>query len=584
MSVQLNLGDKLYINDEKSTEDLDQNYDDDYDDEDDQYNYDDDHNNNYICDSEGEMDDDNDIFQIDPEIFEYEIYPMNKIDSILDKKCEKILNALNLDDPLDSLYLLKQFNWNPKTLLEVYNKDKSSFLLTYFSDDNNNNSKKSSSIHKNKLVSYLNIYSESQIGSRIKKDAVKCKNIPVESYCNICCSSRTSSEMLSLDECGHLFCTECWQMHFESLIGNSSGHFFECMQTKCNVVAGKDFVLKCLENTDSNRIEKYKKLVVLDLVNESEDLQICPGELVIKAKNSIPSTPKTHVSHFKLISTVTSTPTVSFNFKSTSPVTELPQETKKCDSIVWIKNKPSAKRVVCTTCETQFCFLCSTPYHAPNNCSTIRKWNLKCQDDSETRNYLLVHTQDCPKCKVCIEKNGGCSHMTCNRCKHEFCWVCGNDWKTHGPTYDCNRYKGNSEQDTAREALNRYTHYYHRWINHSNSLKFEKALREQCQLKITEKIMNKEGGTLVDWEFLTEAVDILTKARYTLQYTYPYAYYLESNEVKMLFENIQAELEREVENLSHSLEKVNLNDKFNIKIQMSIVEKRRKTLLKDFFQ
>lgn len=88
----------------------------------------------------------------------------------------------------------------------------------------------------------------------------------------------------------------------------------------------------------------------------------------------------------------------------------------------------------------------------------------------------------------------------------------------------------------------------------------------------------------MDWEFLIEAVDVLTRARYTLQYTYPYAYYLSNNETKMLFENIQAELEREVENLSHSLEKVNLNDKFNIKIQMSIVEKRRRTLLKDFFQ
>jgi len=96
--------------------------------------------------------------------------------------------------------------------------------------------------------------------------------------------------------------------------------------------------------------------------------------------------------------------------------------------------------------------------------------------------------------------------------------------------------------------------------------------------------MNKGGGTLVDWEFFMEAVETLTRARYTLQFTYPYAYYSENNESKLLFENIQAELEREVENLSHSLEKVNLNDKFNIKTQMNIVEKRRKTLLKDFIQ
>lgn len=34
------------------------------------------------------------------------------------------------------------------------------------------------------------------------------------------------------------------------------------------------------------------------------------------------------------------------------------------------------------------------------------------------------HTKPCPNCKVDVEKNGGCSHMTCSQCKHEFCWNC----------------------------------------------------------------------------------------------------------------------------------------------------------------
>ena len=94
--------------------------------------------------------------------------------------------------------------------------------------------------------------------------------------------------------------------------------------------------------------------------------------------------------------------------------------------------------------------------------------------------------------------------------------------------------------------------------------------------------MKNDGGTLVDWEFLAEAVENLTRARLKLQYTYSYAYYLEENESKqLLFENIQAQLERDVENLSHNLENVSLNDKFNIETQMNIVEKRRKTLLLD---
>lgn len=75
----------------------------------------------------------------------------------------------------------------------------------------------------------------------------------------------------------------------------------------------------------------------------------------------------------------------------------------------------------------------------------------------------------CPKCHICIEKNGGCNHMQCYTCKHEFCWMCLGDWKAHGSEYyECSRYKENpniaheSVHAQAREALKKYLHYYER--------------------------------------------------------------------------------------------------------------------------
>lgn len=75
----------------------------------------------------------------------------------------------------------------------------------------------------------------------------------------------------------------------------------------------------------------------------------------------------------------------------------------------------------------------------------------------------------CPRCHICIEKNGGCNHMQCYNCKHDFCWMCLGDWKSHGSEYyECSRYKENpniaheSVHAQAREALKKYLHYYER--------------------------------------------------------------------------------------------------------------------------
>lgn len=309
------------------------------------------------------------------------------------------------------------------------------------------------------------------------------------------------------------------------------------MAQDCLVLAPEDFVLDLLTNpTTRNR---YLDFAFRDYVKSHPQLRFCPG---------------------------TDCPMILRAFE------------------------PRAKRVLCTHCKTSSCFRCGSDYHAPTDCETIKKWLTKCADDSETANYISAHTKDCPRCHICIEKNGGCNHMKCFNCKHDFCWMCLGEWKTHGAEYyECSRYKENpnvardSVHALAREALKKYLHYYERWENHSKSLKLEKQTVENIKARIQSKVMTA-SGTWIDWQYLLTAAALLARCRYTLQYTYPFAYYMQSGARKELFEYQQAHLEAEIENLSWKIEHAESTDRGDLENQMDIAEKRRVTLLKDFLE
>lgn len=177
--------------------------------------------------------------------------------------------------------------------------------------------------------------------------------------------------------------------------------------------------------------------------------------------------------------------------------------------------------------------------------------------------------------------------MQCIKCKHDFCWMCCGDWRSHGSEYyECSRYKSNpnivneSAGIQAREALKKYLFYFERWQNHADSLKREEETKRKINQKIQEKV-NNNIGTWIDWQYLLDAAQLLAKCRYTMMYTYPYAYFME-DERKRLFEYQQAQLELEIENLSWKLERDELYCRGDFENQMDIAEKRRLTLLKDF--
>jgi ariadne-1 len=64
-------------------------------------------------------------------------------------------------------------------------------------------------------------------------------------------------------------------------------------------------------------------------------------------------------------------------------------------------------------CGVGFCFACAAGAHSPCPCTMWDQWEVKCNGESETVNWILANTKNCPKCYKTIVKEGGCNLVTC---------------------------------------------------------------------------------------------------------------------------------------------------------------------------
>ena len=72
----------------------------------------------------------------------------------------------------------------------------------------------------------------------------------------------------------------------------------------------------------------------------------------------------------------------------------------------------------CGVCGESQCKKCGD-FHPQVYCKDVR---LKQNEKFIEKQLAQKKLKKCPKCKVTIEKNEGCDHMTCKKCKYEFYW------------------------------------------------------------------------------------------------------------------------------------------------------------------
>ncbi|XVF36177.1 hypothetical protein REPUB_Repub19eG0035500 [Reevesia pubescens] len=337
--------------------------------------------------------------------------------------------------------------------------------------------------------------------------------------CNICFDD-VSANVLTVMDCGHYFCNDCWTEHFIVKINEGQSRRIRCMAHKCNAVCDEVKIRQLVSTRDPNLAEKFDRFLLESYIEDNRRVKWCP---------SVPH----------------------------------------CGNAIRIEDDALCE-VECP-CGMQFCFSCLSETHSPCSCLMWELWSKKCRDESETVNWITINTKPCPKCRKPVEKNGGCNHVSCV-CGQSFCWLCGSaTGKEH--TYNsitghsCGRYKNDLEKksELARHYLERYIHYHNRYKAHIDSFKLEFKLKEAMMEKIN--ILEEKVSISKDFSWIINGLHRLFRSRRILSYSYAFAYYMfgddlfkdemNKTEIKIkqnLFEDQQQQFEANVEKLSSILE------------------------------
>lgn len=232
-------------------------------------------------------------------------------------------------------------------------------------------------------------------------------------------------------------------------------------------------------------------------------------------------------------------------------------KTFKCEEKFLSKNnKLPAMDAVCD-CGTLVCLRCKKLGHEPLDCKWFDEWdsNLEKVMDTLNNDWKKKHTKPCPKCKSDIEKNRGCMHMTCAKCRHEFCWLCLGDWRGHSA---CNKYKA-PDGDMSEKYLKRLQFFTDRYLEHKRALEMNDEKIKEYLEKLSPKSktifykINYEIS-LKSLDFYLDALKFVAKCRSFIIYTYPIGFKIIDENRSQFFSQTQYYLEYALEVLDKCLE------------------------------
>lgn len=363
------------------------------------------------------------------------------------------------------------------------------------------------------------------------------------STCEIC-----FDEILEVTDlmCKHKYCDECLDCYINMFINDSSGllrNAVTCPGVNCSYEIDDDTVLYLL--TDKPEMKsRYKRMIINAYVQSNVYMKWCPGS---DCKNAIRIDEGVMQSHTSV----------------------------RC------------------VCKFWFCFTCLQPSHEPLSCDNYKLWTSVTSVEALSQNWILENSKKCPSCCADIQKNGGCMHMSCSNCCHEFCWICMEEWKySDRGGHICNdqvirKYLDTGAGDKQKasksvEQLNHFnSHYQATLVTMNEEEKFFKGIRKMIPAEV------ELSDGYIKTDFIDNAFEILKLCRTAIMCSYGFSYYWHRKDNSyFLFEQKLTSLEKITTKLADKLTKVGLDNLKQIKVELTDIAtvclKSRKFVLEHF--
>lgn len=229
--------------------------------------------------------------------------------------------------------------------------------------------------------------------------------------------------------CNHAYCQDCWKHYIRVQVCEKRSVTICCPTEDCEAAVLEDFIGRVVPAPAS-------ALGPLRDTNTSTD-ERAAGDGVIRTAYA-----RELVKHY-----------VEAEAKRSHRL-ELSfcKNPRGCEGVLVLATGAGATAAQCDECTHRYCAYCDDfGPHFPASCSDMVAWEKAGgfvepagggSGDNANREMIQKTTKPCPKCGRRIEKNGGCTHMTCKReaggCGYDFCWECMGEYHTTGA---CERVK-----------------------------------------------------------------------------------------------------------------------------------------------